>query len=586
MVVGRDETATGLGPTSPVSNTSCRPASALQPLALFLFCLFILFHNLGGAALFEPDEGRNSEIAREILLLNDWVTPHDNFVPALDKPVFFYWWIAFCYKVIGISEWSARLPSALAALGSVILIYLFVRRFIGSREAAWSAVILSTNIESFALARIVIFDAALTFFMTLSLCSFYWATHAGNISRRRIFFILMYASMGVGTLLKGPIGTILPAMVIFFYLLIAWKWAVLRSMNFVLGAVIFFAIVAPWYIWVEVRNPGYLHYFLWEENFVRFLTPHFQRPGPWYYFLFVLMIGFLPWTPLIPVVMKDLWKRLPEENAVFLAVWSALPFLFFSLSSSKLPHYILPMYPPLCILTGQTLASILTNPSRKRSWLLFLPWLCEVLPLIYLSLGSAWPTILPGDIREAVARMPQLYLLGALMLLAFAAFSVTNWRGEVKNKAAFYPLYCSGLLIFFLFASQMMKSASVERSAKELANKAAPFIDAEGQSALYDTYLAGLPFYLRVSRPIWVVSSGNKSSIMGSFYIAEKHPQPAAGYGKVLFTFEEFAQQWKKSTRRLFVFVREKNLSYLKSEPGVSPKELAKAGDVILVVNP
>ncbi len=474
-----EETKTALEPFSVVGNNSPRLAKLSKRFALFLFCLFILFHSLGGAALFEPDEGRNAEIAREILLLNDWVTPHDNFVPALDKPIFFYWLIALCYKIFGVSEWSARLPSALAALGSVALVYMFVRKSRGPREAAWSALILLTNIETFLLARIVIFDAALTFFMTLSLCSFHWGARAQKSSARRCLLLLMYASFGAGTLLKGPIGLILPAMVICLYVLLSRNWALLRHMHLLLGSLVFFIIVAPWYIWVETRNPGYLRYFFWEENVVRFLTPHFQRTAPWYYFFLVLIVGFLPWSFLIPTMIRDFWKRSVDEQSIFVMVWTALPLLFFSLSSSKLPHYILPMYPALSIMTGETVARRFSDRSHGRSWFLYLPWLCEILPILYLSVGSTWPALLPGDIRQPLAGMSQLYLFGAMILATFAAFSLADRRGREKHEQALCVFYCLGLLVFFLFISQTMKSASSARSAKELARKTAPLIGAE-----------------------------------------------------------------------------------------------------------
>src|SRR5215470_3013979 len=121
-----------------------RHETTVARLSLLLFCLFAFFYNLGGAALFEPTEGRIAEIAREILVTHDWVTPHDDFVPVLDKPIFLHWLIALCYKLFGVSEWSARLPSALAGFGSVILIYLFARKFLGLWEGLWSSLILAS----------------------------------------------------------------------------------------------------------------------------------------------------------------------------------------------------------------------------------------------------------------------------------------------------------------------------------------------------------------------------------------------------------------------------------------------------------
>ena len=176
-----------LGPIDAARNESLvRHEAATVNLVLFLFCLFVLFYHLGAPALFEPTEGRNAEIAREILYSHDWVTPHDNFVPVLDKPIFFHWLIALCYKLFGVSEWSARLPSALAGLGSVVLIYLFARKSLGLWEAAWSSLILASSVQFYALSRIVIFDMPLNFFVTLSLCSFYWAADTDHGFKKKV----------------------------------------------------------------------------------------------------------------------------------------------------------------------------------------------------------------------------------------------------------------------------------------------------------------------------------------------------------------------------------------------------------------
>jgi 4-amino-4-deoxy-L-arabinose transferase-like glycosyltransferase len=279
---------------NPATNrSSARHEVAAISLGLVLFCLLLFFYHLGAPALFEPTEGRNAEIAREILLTHDWVTPHDDFVPVLDKPIFFHWLIAFCYKLFGVSEWSARLPSALAGLGSVILIYLFARKFLGLWEALWSVLILASSVQFYALSRIVIFDMSLNFFVTLSLCCFYLGAKTSSVFNKKAFYMVMYAAMGGGTLIKGPIGLFLPGMVIFFYMFMGKKWFLLREMNFFPGMNLFLIIVAPWYIWAEIRNPGYLYYFLSEENVLRFVTPHFSRNEPFYYFLGVLAIDWV-----------------------------------------------------------------------------------------------------------------------------------------------------------------------------------------------------------------------------------------------------------------------------------------------------
>jgi 4-amino-4-deoxy-L-arabinose transferase-like glycosyltransferase len=166
---------------------------------LFLVCLVIVFSSLGSAALFDPDEGRNAEKAREILLLGDWVTPHQNFVPTLDKPMFFYWLVAISFKLFGLSAWSARLPAALASVGCIVLVYRFARAQFGLWPALWSGLILVTSLEFFLLSRIVLFEMTLTLFVALGLFSFYAATDSTDPQSRKLHALTMYAAIGVGT---------------------------------------------------------------------------------------------------------------------------------------------------------------------------------------------------------------------------------------------------------------------------------------------------------------------------------------------------------------------------------------------------
>src|SRR5947207_3916256 len=215
--------------------------------ALILLCAVVLFVDLGGPALFDPDEGRNAEKAREILLLHDWVTPHENFLAVLDKPMPYYWLVAASYKLFGVSEWTARLPSALAGAGCVVLVFLFARRFFGLWPALWSSLILVSSLEFYLFSRIVIFDMTLTFFMTLSLFCFFAALHEEDRWRRRSIFFFMYFGFAAATLVKGPIGVVLPGFVALAYLIIARKLSWLRRLDLPLGIVLFFAIVAPWY---------------------------------------------------------------------------------------------------------------------------------------------------------------------------------------------------------------------------------------------------------------------------------------------------------------------------------------------------
>lgn len=551
---------------------------------LCLISLIVLFHGLGSAALFEPDEGRNAEKAREILLLGDWVTPHQNFLPTLDKPIFFYWLVALCFKIFGLAEWSARLPSVLSAVGCLFLVYRFARIQWGMWEALWSCLVLVTSVEFLVLSRIVIFDMTLTLFIAWALMSFYAAQKADRSTSRNIHWLTMYAAMGAATLVKGLLGVIIPGMVIFFYLLFSRKWRLLSRMKLVLGAIVFIAIVAPWYAWVEVRNPGYLRYFLWEEHFVRYLTSNFSRTRTWYYFFVVLGVGFLPWSLILPVTIRSLWKRLADELSLFLALWVILPFIFFSASHSKLPHYILPIFPALALLTGRALGMQGYDSAKTRWWRFLILLIFPAVFVLYLLIGAGWPELLPAEIRPGVIqRLAVIGVYAVVFLLIFAVFAFGQIKHLWKDGGAALLCTSVSLALFFVLLTQIIAATSFHRASKSLAQQLATVIDPEDRLVFYNTYSEGIPFYLRINKPVWLVQAAEKGAVMGSYYIGERRPTAAAGYGPVFFTFEEFAQQWKKNDRTLRVLVKEKNLRQLSADISAVPSKVMKFDNYLLV---
>jgi 4-amino-4-deoxy-L-arabinose transferase-like glycosyltransferase len=556
------------------------------PWLLVIVCMMILFLHLGRAAFFEPDEGRNAERAREILILDNWVIPHENFLPALDKPIAFYWLIAFAYKVFGVSEWSARLPSALAAAGCLVLVYGFVHNRRNPWESLGSVLVLATSVEFFLYARIVIFDMTLTFLTTLTLLEFYRAANAEDKKTRRRHCLLIYTAMGCATLIKGPIGALIPGMVMFFYLLVTHKWRLLAQMSLIVGALTFCVIVAPFYVWAEVRDPGYLRYFLWEENFLRFFTPHFQRSKPWYYYFLVIAAGFSPWSFFIPSIVKSFWKKKVGDRDLFLILWIALPLIFFSLSNSKLPHYILPIFPPLAILTAKVIGEIVNdNPAQSR-WPLSLPVVVIVICSAYLIVGSLWVELLPQPIRHSANDVNlSIWAIGLLLVLVFSRFALGAFQGKWREQRFVYLCYSGASVLFACLVGQMSVAASYDRSAKPLANNSAPFIGPDHQTVFYDAYLTGIPFYLQVQQPIWIVWSGHENIIMDNIFVAQNQPAPAAHYGQTLFTYEQFDKEWKGSTRPLRVFIKKKHLARLALPNGTTPKVLATEDDFALVTN-
>src|SRR5215467_2718704 len=235
-------------------------------------------------------------------------------------------------------------------------------------------------------------------------------------------------------------------------MLMAKKWLLLRQMKIHHGALLFLAIVAPWYVFAEIRNPGYLHYFLWEENVARFLTSHFNRSEPAYYFLAVLVVGFLPWTFLLPYSISVQWKKFVQETTLFLMLWTVLPFFFFSLSQTKLSHYILGIYPPLAILAGTALARSLSQPAQNKRLPLWFPAFNLLLLFCLFCIGVYWPELLRHSLQEAVGavlrEVPGFLLSVLLLLTTWVALSTS--RHLAMSQTGLYLLCCSGFALYFL----------------------------------------------------------------------------------------------------------------------------------------
>jgi len=566
---------------------SCAAPSRFFVVSLLVFCGWVLFFNLGAPALFEPDEGRNAEIAREILLLKDWVTPHYDFIPRLDKPISYYWLIASSYKVFGISEWSARLPSALAAFGCLAVVYGFARRLFGRWAAVWSVLVLLSSVEFVVVSRIVILDMAFTFFLTCALCCFAIAARESERDKRKSLFFLMYAASGAATLIKGPIGFLLPGAIVFFYLLLSRRWVLLREIQLVPGVAIFMAVVAPWYIAVEARNPGYLRYFLFFENVERFATAKLERTEPWYFFLIILCGGFFPWTLLLPKAVVRLCGRPMQHEHLFLLVWAAVPLIVFSISSSKLPHYILPIFPALAVVVGSA-ADALLQEADGRSRLPAVPLAGFFLTALGMIAALFFPQVLPERLQtyidEAFPTVSLLVIISACFLvLVLGIIPLCMRQSYWRTQRWLCAVTAASFALVILLAVRIMTATSFHRSSKDFAEAAAPFIGDDDQLILYGGYPSSLPFYLRLHRPIAVVLSQRSRTVLGSNYVASQRPRPVSGYGEILLSEQEFAILWQSSPRRLVVFTEDGGLNRLRRGGFEPPAPLVEVGEAVLL---
>lgn len=324
-------------------------------LLLAAVCGFLFFYGLGVFGLIGADEPRYAQVAREMLDRGDWITPTLGGSAWLEKPVLYYWEAIVAYKLFGVSDWAARLPSAVSATLLVIAIFFFLRRFRPGSEID-GAVMTASSATMIGFSRAAAMDMLLAAnFSIAMLCWYAW--HEG---RQRRWLLGCYVFLGLATLAKGPVAFGLAGLILVSYALVQGDWKV-RTLSWP-GFLVYCAVVLPWFIAVQARNPEFFRVFILEHNFARFGSNLYRHHQPFWYYLPVTLLGLLPWVALVVAAAIETirgWAADPRaifesEDAwdVFLLLWFAIPILFFSISQSKLPGYILPAIPAATLLAA------------------------------------------------------------------------------------------------------------------------------------------------------------------------------------------------------------------------------------------
>lgn len=335
---------------------------------LLTLCGVVFFLGLGIRDFWNIDEGMHAAIAQNMLISADWITPVYHGEAFLDKPPLFNWANAISFAVFGVNEIAARIPSAIAGLGCVIVTYLLGRRIFDAKTGLVAAVILATSPIVIVLSRVVQYDMVFAFFTTLSL--YYFAS--GVIEQRKLFFIAFYVAVALAFMTKGPLAIVLTGLVIGVYLLQRERIRIVLLMQLPLGIVIFLMIVIPWFALMEKANPGYLHYFLYQQHLANFLSGASDyKPRhiePVYYYLPVVVFGLLPWSLMLPQAIARAvihHSNFKAGMATFLLIWLVGIFLFFTAATSKLGSYLLPLTPAAALLVGHYWREFLDQPNEK-----------------------------------------------------------------------------------------------------------------------------------------------------------------------------------------------------------------------------
>lgn len=341
-------------------------ASPLSRRALWLLLVVfttIWFGTLEYRKLIKPDEGRYAEIAREMAVTGDFVTPRLNGLKYFEKPPLQYWATATAFKVFGEDEWTARLWPGLTGYLSVLLAFFTARRLFGERVALFTGLVHGSSLWMIMIGHINTLDMGLTFFLQLALTGVLLANSATTPdTSRRGWALLTWVALALAVLSKGLVALVLSGGTLVVYSLLSRDLSPWKRMYWLPGLALFFLIATPWFVLVSQANPEFPRFFFWHEHFERFLTKQHGRYQPGWYFIPILAIGAMPWTLMVIHAWLKGWRQPAEDNGFqpvrLLLVWSALVFAFFSVSHSKLPSYILPILPATAIITGLWLANV------------------------------------------------------------------------------------------------------------------------------------------------------------------------------------------------------------------------------------
>jgi 4-amino-4-deoxy-L-arabinose transferase-like glycosyltransferase len=335
-----------------------RARPATDWLLILGFCGFLFFFGLNYFGLIGADEPRYAQIAREMLARHDWITPVLGGKPWLEKPVLYYWQAMLSYSIFGVSDWAARIPSAVDATIAVLAVYFFLRHFRPGFQVD-GALMTASTAGFVGYSRAASTDMPLAAMFTLAMLAWY----AWQESQRRIYLIGFYAFLAFTVLAKGPVGPLLAGLIILIFALLRREYRPIRRTLWVPGILVFCAIALPWYVVVQLRNPIFFRQFILEHNLARFGTNLYHHQQPFWYYAPVTLLALLPWTIFIVEGVTEnvrIWwsegkdfVRSEDSLHTFLILWLFVPAIFFSLSQSKLPGYILPALPAGTILLAQ-----------------------------------------------------------------------------------------------------------------------------------------------------------------------------------------------------------------------------------------
>ncbi|MGD0650958.1 MAG: glycosyltransferase family 39 protein [Verrucomicrobiia bacterium] len=460
----------------------------------------------------EPDEERNVEVAREMKQSGAWLIPTYDGLPYLDKPAFYFKAVALSFAMFGESNAAARLPSALSGFAVLALLFGFCRRVYNERCAALAVLVVATSPLYIAFSRLVIFDMTLAFFVCASIFAGFLAEE--DEPRRSRWYLLGAASAGFATLVKGPVGFVLPTLVLGIFNWLDGRRGALKRFFAPLNLVVFFAIVLPWFLGVTHLYPDFARYGIVEESFRRYTTAEFRRMGPIYYYVPWIVAGCFAWSVLLPESIVAAWKARTQWSRAdrLFVVWSIALLVFFSVSQSKRSDYILTVVAAFGALTARAfdLASARGNGRAARLVLRGTVMLAVVTAAGAALLATS--VVRPGTMErllrirgEGFTWLIPVYarVMGGLILIALTA-ALARWLSNLR--VAFAAFLLLPLVVLTVGFSGITLYADA-KSSEPMVNRI-PALPPATEIVCLRCFRTGIPLYLK--RCVTIVSDDGK----------------------------------------------------------------------------
>jgi len=509
----------------------------VHPMIVMLVMSILWFVMLGQRDLIDPDEGRYAEISREMVVSGNWTTPRLNDLKYFEKPALQYWMTAISFKVFGFSNMAARFWVALISLLGAFFMAYVAKRLYGSQAGFYAFITLLSGLMYMVMGHITALDMSVSVFLAIGIGALVIAqTQRNEPLKLRNWMLLGWVALAFAVLSKGLIGIVLPGIAMVFYTLWQRDWKLWTQLHLGKGLFLFLLITVPWFVKVSQENPEFAQFFFIHEHFERFTTEQHGRNEPLWYFLPLLLVGAAPWfgTALQALVRPGFSWRI-QSGSVFNAerfMWTYIVglFLFFSVGSSKLPPYILPMFPILAILMGKKLAE------KKSLWL---EKTTLAITLLIISAGIYQVTRVTGHESASALLAYRDWIIASAIIFAIALVKALIVRDKSISLSVMAVLSLLGFqLLLWGFDTQ-----SRHRSAYEMATAVRKHLDNDITVPIYSVgaFNHSVTFYLQ--RPVTLVQYKGELE-MG----IEQEPE------KWISNWKEFSQQWNNAEQAVAIF--------------------------------